>query len=791
MCLYSIFWTMWEKKNLAPYAVTSDDAWYTTRSKNDTQRHAFDGHGSRSRYRTAFEIDKDRIAKSQAFRRLEYKTQIFVTHEGDNYRTRLTHSLEVSEVARHIARALRLNEHLVEAIALGHDLGHAPYGHTGENTINKWLAEQEPYNKKYYFSHNQQSVEVVESLEPGYDWDIREGKQFGKGLNITRAVKEGILAHASFSYRGVIHQDKVFDKFNRDEPILAASKRMKKKELFFPGTLEAQVVRVSDDIAQRISDLEDGLRSNVLKKDHIIEAIIKSFGKVRDFIFPDGVNIDSNKIHIHHSEGSRKSKKEVENSQDIIINPGHKAKIPKLLLSQIVELLDKKSDYEDSKEYIDYRELPNRFQISDQEKFKDAALIAFLLHMWRDAEVLSNLDGDEQESHRTRILKYLKLYLRIKNRDNKISAYNLIGFLRGILLANVIEHSFWNLHYCLNKDFSGFLNDEIKDEPHSKRDEACNYHLVFAVVDGLIETDENGRGINFIKAEEGKKLYHYEFDKSDEMHNFVKENLEKILETNGASLLNSKGRHKFLKKIDWLNKSEKPRETERVLITKADGETLWVPIEKIRIYYTGYRELCPGPREGERCHYIANKNNAGNDCRDKKCPFLSDIKYPDINRLVKLHKYAKLIDDGLREIVTERIHNSTKVARMIVMGEKIMELLLNEYLRNPRIMNQRVWLNIDKYPEAHSVGNNLDDWIRRTIHDKEKSVFPSKAYNEITEMAISEEKNETLRNGRYSLIRMIISHVAGMTDRYLKNEYNRLTQGGREVEIPDESYFFM
>ena len=131
MCIYSKFWLQWEKKNLSPYAIFSDHPWYTRRGKNDNPEAALDPQGSRSRYRTSFELDKDRITNSQAFRRLEYKTQVFVTHEGDNYRTRLTHSLEVAEIARHIARALRLNEQLVEGIALGHDLGHALRGGHG------------------------------------------------------------------------------------------------------------------------------------------------------------------------------------------------------------------------------------------------------------------------------------------------------------------------------------------------------------------------------------------------------------------------------------------------------------------------------------------------------------------------------------------------------------------------------------------------------------------------------------------------------------------------------------
>ncbi|MFX1537592.1 MAG: dGTP triphosphohydrolase [Promethearchaeota archaeon] len=780
MCLYSTFWNNWEKKNFAPYSVFSNDIWYTQRSENDTQEKAFDTHGSRSRYRTAFEIDKDRIAKSQAFRRMEYKTQIFVTHEGDNYRTRLTHSLEVSEAARHIARALRLNEHLVEAISLGHDLGHAPYGHTGEQAINEWLEEQEThYSEKYYFSHNQQSVENIDFLEPGYDWDSRENSQFGKGLNVTRAVKEGILRHASFAYRGVIHQDKIFDKNGKDFQIINASKRNIEDKLFSPGSLEAQVVRVADDIAQKISDLEDGIRSNILKKEHIIDVIIKSFSEIRSRIFPKDDPFNSfDNIHICHAK---------------VGGPEDESEIPIYLLYQIKGLINQdENEFEDTKEYTNYKEkILNDYNDSDKEIMKDAALIAFLLHMWRDADILSNISGEEQEKHRTRILKYLKLYQKIKSRDlNNIPSYHLIGFLRGILLANVIEHSFWNLHYCLNKKFSRFLNLEFENELEKGHRKSEKTHLIFAVVDGLIQTNSEGKGSNYIPVDEETKLHHFQFDTLEEMDKFLKEHFESILRTNGAELLNLNSEKSYALKVDWLNKSETPEKTQYVFIVDAKEGTLQVPIENIKIYFTGYKELCPGSKIGERCHYADVLDIKMNACSKEHCPFYSsEISHPDINRVIVLHKYGNIIHEELGKLIKERIHNSPKVARMNRMGKKIIKFLLDEYLANPRIMHQRVWLKISNYPEARIVGEELKRWIDMPINEKEALILPTETYKEITE--VDKDSGETLKNGRYCLIRRIISHVAGMTDRYIKNEYNRLTRGGGETEIPDETYFFM
>src|SRR5688572_15020668 len=127
--------------------------------------------------RTAFQIDRDRIIHSKAFRRLKHKTQVFIAPVGDHYRTRLTHTMEVMQVARSVARALRLNEDLVEAMALGHDLGHTPFGHAGEEAMGELLPEG--------FRHNEQSVRVVEFLEKD-----------GEGLNLTHEVKDGILKHS-------------------------------------------------------------------------------------------------------------------------------------------------------------------------------------------------------------------------------------------------------------------------------------------------------------------------------------------------------------------------------------------------------------------------------------------------------------------------------------------------------------------------------------------------------------------------------------------------------------------
>lgn len=210
-----------EEKMLSPYAVLSKNTAGRAHSEEPCE------------LRTEFQRDRDRIIHSKAFRRLKHKTQVFLSPEGDHYRTRLTHTLEVAQIARTVSRALNLNEDLTEAIALGHDLGHTPFGHGGERTIDALCPEG--------FRHNEQSLRVVNVLE-------RKG-----GLNLTAEVRDGILCHTG---------DKL------------------------PHTLEGKIIRFADKIAYINHDIDDAVRGGVIQNSDIP----KKFSKVLGFSHSARIN---------------------------------------------------------------------------------------------------------------------------------------------------------------------------------------------------------------------------------------------------------------------------------------------------------------------------------------------------------------------------------------------------------------------------------------------------------------------------------------------------------------------
>ncbi|HEX5338509.1 MAG TPA: deoxyguanosinetriphosphate triphosphohydrolase, partial [Gallionella sp.] len=226
--------------DLAPYAVQASNS----RGRQIAE--------STPQGRSEFQRDRDRIIHSGAFRRLEYKTQVFVNHEGDLFRTRLTHSIEVAQIARSIARRLRLNEDLAEAISLAHDLGHTPFGHAGQDALNECMKAHGG------FEHNLQSLRVVDSLEERYaEFD---------GLNLCFETREGILKHCSAENAARLGE--LGERFLKNRR----------------PSLEAQIANLADAIAYNNHDVDDGLRSGLISLEQLtaVPLVAKHLQEVRD-----------------------------------------------------------------------------------------------------------------------------------------------------------------------------------------------------------------------------------------------------------------------------------------------------------------------------------------------------------------------------------------------------------------------------------------------------------------------------------------------------------------------------
>lgn len=275
--------------------------------------------------RTVYQIDRDRIIHSKSFRRLKHKTQMFISPEGDHYRTRLTHTLEVSQIARTIARGLRFNEDLVEAVSLGHDIGHTPFGHAGERVLNDISSID--------FKHYEQSVRVLERLEKN-----------GRGLNITEEVRDGIICHT----RG--------------------------KEA---DTVEGRIVKIADRIAYVNHDIDDAIRANVLKNTDIPKYIVDVLGDKRaDRINTLVSSIVNNSVdnELRMSEDVSKAFDELHNFMHQAVYVNHYAKAEESKVPMLIGTLYK---------YFknNYKKMPDDMQLIAQKDGIDRAICDYIAGM--------------------------------------------------------------------------------------------------------------------------------------------------------------------------------------------------------------------------------------------------------------------------------------------------------------------------------------------------------------------------------------------------------------------------
>lgn len=299
--------------------------------------------------RTEFQRDRDRIVHSSAFRRLVYKTQVFLNHEGDLFRTRLTHSLEVAQLGRSIARSLALNEDLVEAIALAHDLGHTPFGHAGQDALNECMAAFGG------FEHNLQSLRVVDRLEERYP-------QFD-GLNLSFETREGILKHCSRAHA---------EQLERGEPGGVGQRFLEQTQ----PSLEAQLCNLADEIAYNAHDIDDGVRSGLITLEQLADIVL--FEDFRRHVVAE----------YPHLQGQTQDRRLLYET------------IRRMLSAQVYDVIAATSaalERAGPRSVDEVRQLPPLLQFGADMRVKSQALKQFLLHqLYRHPRVLDTTGRAKQ-----------------------------------------------------------------------------------------------------------------------------------------------------------------------------------------------------------------------------------------------------------------------------------------------------------------------------------------------------------------------------------------------------------
>lgn len=636
--------------------------------------------------RNEFLRDRDRIIFSKAFRRLEHKAQVYSHEKGDHFRTRLTHTLEVMQIAKSIGKNLGLNEDLIEAIALGHDIGHTPFGHSEEEVLDGIMRGKDDLGGKLRFNidfggfkHNFHSLKILDILERKY--------KDKKGLNLTWQVMEGILKHTSVRKK---KENKEWDlkRFIQYSPLL--EQFMIEKNMDFSVTLEGQVVSIADEIAQRQHDLDDGLRDKDLNLrdteiiDYIQEAIDRSWSrnlakplakmiisliqKSKDgtlFVNDKGVEDAISKVY-----------DEVNNSDEIRLLK---------FLKKNIESREEKREFKKEQLMKKIRDLKNYGKVTEFSKDQMDVLDKI-------QEKIDDLDEEEESS-----LEHIWI--------------SLVRDITEYFILDVTINSLKGISYLENeiriKKYSKFIRHEIWNEGMCLR----NKNIILTKI------------IDFSPA--GKELDKY---------------LEQYINN---SILNSYDVNRF------------------------DGKAYFIIRQIFKAYYANPRQM---PKEFlELLSYRINTNKDTYKCEikleneiDNKIEYMSinsirfkDSPPKDIERLIKLLK-LELSKKEIEDIFKNSFKNNLKLDEGFLRDMGFDMNLIKEKCKECNEKNYQKWLfnNIIKIISQ----KELEDILNEPKIEKRKQLLFLKC----------------LLENHYAYMSIVCDHIAGMTDNYAKNEYERL-----------------
>ena len=734
--------------------------------------------------RTEFQRDWERIIHSKSFRRLEDKAQIYTLSKGDHFRTRLTHTLEVAQIARGIARELNLNEDLVEAIALGHDLGHTPFGHVGERTLNEILENEDV---KGGFKHNFQGVKVVNYLEEKYG-------EF-EGIDLTYQVIEGILKHTKVCS---CDDNKLCNKNKKREGLKCKNNKYKIKNFLcngeeeeeelhlkynFATTLEGQAVAVADEIAQRAHDLDDGIASGIINEEKFLNDLKKMAQK--EFFERLKIEIGKEIYETVKQEVTRKSLEDIKGqyNDETLKKTLHKYADGKILKDLTVE-----KDKDEYKKLIDDM---------NTKKFMDKincnAVNEFLKQFEKEYVDYYSLKKDTKDT-----LKIVK-----ENIKSKVT-HEFVEIIKGKLKNDFNTE----IDKILKKDYMELLLVEKIDEKLVKEEKKSNIDKLNKELKNQEEktrlnkaiSDENYEDEIYIKYEhllKNKKIEEYLIEKKENSEAKFSEDIKSLLELKYLIVLDDIEQI-IEQRIDQMNsKKELDEKIKKMFMTELDNiisnsfnENIEMEIKmKYKSLESDFKDELYN-RISKSLKYIDEAQREYVDTTDiKRARIVSDvityfiakiiddsedrIKNYENNpkkdsliiteELIKFDGKTEEVRKELYKISSNKIINSEEVNCFDGKGEYVIRKIYKAYKTNPMQMSKTTLKRI--FREVCKYTNYVVDITDCSREDIEKEI---KIYN-------GKDNSDDIKSIKHKVfVRCLVDLIAGMTDDFANRQYDKL-----------------
>lgn len=678
--------------------------------------------GGPRKNRTEYQRDWERIIHSKSFRRLEDKAQIYTLAKGDHFRTRLTHTLEVDQIARGIARELDLNEDLVQAIALGHDLGHTPFGHAGERTLNEILKKERVEGG---FKHNFQGVKVVNYLEEKYgDFE---------GVDLTYQVMEGILKHTKICDCDK-HNKKLCTKEEKRKGLECEHNNYKinkflcngevsklQTEYSFATTLEGQIVAIADEIAQRAHDLDDGIASGIIDEDDFVEELKKI--AIGEFLQRLKIEAGKEFITSKETDSFKVSKlRQIANDKILIgINTKENHEFFKKIEEEFFKIIPEEIGENELKNIVE-DEFLKQLQVSIKKYYTEKNNIEDVINKIEKNEMkefLNRLESDYLRDNGSELLKNIyektidKFIIEL-NECSKILEVQMkekakIKFNEE--LEKLVSNKCLELLLILNNDnFKVRIEAEMKDEN---------------IEDNLIEKIKN-QSIKQFKEDMNNVL-----DYNSEQDDFKDELYIKIS-----------------KSLDYI------KEEKRDYIDKLDIKRARIVSDVITYFIL---KVVRNSRK-EMYRYCKINNIINSNMEESESVIINE-------QLIKFSEKTEEVRERLEKITSKKVIDSEEVNCFDGKGEYIIRKLYNAYITNPKQMSKTTLKRIGREISRYTNDEIDIKKIYIKAHDKDGKVMLT-------------EKDELKILKHKIFVRCIIDLISGMTDEFANKQFEKLYSPG-------------